>query len=402
MARAKKVGFAVRVKETNGTYPRYEVTFKNGRPHRCRKTADAPEITIPADASFYATHPKDAKGNRATALGQGLDSAFAAFQKFEANFQRQKNGLALIEDFETNSPQAVEGRILIADAIAEYLLKIKTSDKTSATYSAYKLGLAGFKSSCTKAYIDELTEKDMVAYLAWMRDNVKKRKLGQANITFRKRLGFVNTFLGEYGKANLWDSKQWPKIVKKAPDKYDAETIAAILKAATPEEKLRLLFFFYSGCRDMEVATAEYSDVDKKTHIFKIQAKPHLNWKPKTSEERAQVLPAEFVRDLTARKAKSENNLIFPCPRSGKVDNNLIEYLQKAALRAGITERVTLHKIRRTAISHAIKKFGVTNAMKFAGHSSIQTTNKYAAPDDLTNQKVRKQVEESMAELVGA
>lgn len=241
----------------------------------------------------------------------------------------------------------------------------------------------------------------MVGYLAWMQDNVEKRSVGQANITFRKRLGFVNTFLAEYGKANLWDSKQWPKVVKKTPDRYDLETIKAILKAALPEERLRLLFFFYTGCRDMEVATAEYGDINSETCTFKIQAKPHLNWKPKTHEEREQVLPKDFVKELMVRKAGSKNNLIFPCVRSGKVDNNLIEFLQKAAVRAGITERVTLHKIRRTAISHAIDKFGVRKAMAFAGHSSIATTNKYAAKDDMTSPGIRKEVEEAQAELVG-
>jgi integrase len=201
----------------------------------------------------------------------------------------------------------------------------------------------------------------------------------------------------------MWASKEWPKVVKVAPDRYDREQIDAILKAALPEEKIRLLFFFYSGCRDMEVATAEYGDVDAKTNVFTIRAKPHLKWKPKTGEERSQVLPKAFVKELLARKAvcKNGNNLIFP-NSVGNVDHNLIEFLQKAAKRAGITERVTQHKIRRTAISHAIDKFGVRKAMAFAGHSNIATTNKYAAPDDMTSPGVRKQVEESFEELVGS
>lgn len=406
MGRNAKVAMAAAFRTAEGTYPRHEILFKNGRPWRCRLNADSPAIAIPESAAFYVTHAKGANlakpATRATPLAGNLEDAFNSFRQFEANFQRRKQGLNLLEDFTTNKPTAAPGsRVSIADATTKYLLRKKTAGKSKATIDAYRLALDGFKSSCKWEYLDELTEDDLFAYLAWMQANVKRRSVGQRAITFRKRLGFVLTFLKEHGITGIWKAANTPKIVKKAPDKYDDETIAAILKTATPEERMRLLFFFYTGCRDMEVATAQYSDIDRRTGIFTVQAKPHLGWKPKTSEEREQVLPASFVKELMERKEHSKNELIFPCVRSGKVDNNLIEFLQKAAKRAGITERVTLHKIRRTAISHAIKKFGVTNAMKFAGHSDIATTNKYAAADDMTSPKVRKAVEAAMAELVG-
>jgi integrase len=405
MGRPTKIGLAVRVKETAKSgvvsYPRYEVTFKNGKPYRCRRTADSPEIPIPGDGSFYITHPKDAQGARVTPVGAGLDEAVVKYRQFEATAERAKRGLTLLDDFVKHTPNAPANRSLIATAIEKYLAKVETSGKSTGTHRAYKGALDDFVKSCDKTFIDELTEDDMVGYLAWMKKNVKRRSVGQQNITFRKRLGFVNTFLSVHGKKNLWSSKEWPKFVRKAPDRYTSDQISAILGAALPEEKIRLLFFFYSGCRDMEVATAEFSDINPKSNIFTIQAKPHLKWKPKTDTERSQVLPKAFVKELMERKAtrKKGNNLIFP-NTVGNVDNNMIEFLQKAAKRAGITERVTLHKIRRTAISHAIDKFGVRKAMAFAGHTDIATTNKYSAPDDMTSPAVRNQVEESFEELV--
>ena len=41
-------------------------------------------------------------------------------------------------------------------------------------------------------------------------------------------------------------------------------------------------------------------------------------------------------------------------------------------------------------------------AMSFAGHSNIATTNKYAAREDMTNPKIRQEVEASFADLVKA
>lgn len=403
---AKKVGFAVAIKTAEGTYPRHTIVFKNGKPWRCQLNADAPLIEIPTEGPFYAVHAKGINPakpeTRATPLPGALAEALAAYQTFERNFQRSQAGLALVNDFAINQPPAADGvRVTISASIAKYLQTKKASDSSKDTIRAYAANLRDFQKSCGKEFIDELTQDDIIAYLVWMKANVKRRSVGQPNITLSKRLGYLNTFLKEFGKGDMWAKSNWPKAVKTKPNKYDDETLQAILNAAEPEEKIRLNFFVFTGCRDMEVAHAEYSDIDTKTNVFHIRNKPHLGWKPKDSEERDVVIPdPKFVKQLMERRAGSKNSLIFP-NTVGKVDNNLIEFLQKAAKRAGIKERVTLHKIRRTIGSMYAKKFGIGNAQQFLGHSDIQTTARYIAADDMTSQKRRAEVEDAFAELVG-
>ncbi|MGA9571919.1 MAG: site-specific integrase [Candidatus Acidiferrales bacterium] len=410
---AKKIGFAVAFKVADGSYPRHAIVFKRNLPWRCKLNADAPEIAIPKDGAFYAVHAKGVNSQkpetRATPLPGNLDAAFDAFRQFEADYQRKLAGVALATEFVANKPTP-NGRVTIADSIEKYLLKCKSAGLRRTTIAAYSGALEDFKSSTDKTYVDELEKEDITGvYCSWMRSNVRKNvgnKDGQRNITFNKRMGFVNTWTETFSDHGLL-GKDWKlPVVKKQPDKYDAETIQALLKTATPEESIRIRFYIYTGCRDMEVATAEYSDIDVKTCTFHVQAKPHIivhgeSWQPKTGEERFQVLPKEFVKELMERKKHSDNNLIFPTRRSGKVDNDLIQFLKDAAARAGLKGRFTLHRIRRTAISHAIDKFGVRMAMSFAGHSNIQTTNKYAAREDMTHPKMRDEVEASMAELAG-
>jgi integrase len=411
---AKKIGFAVAFKVADGSYPRHAIVFRRGLPWRCKLNADAPEIAIPKDGAFYAIHAKGVNSQkpetRATPLPGNLDAAFDAFRQFETDYQRRLAGVALATEFVTNKP-APNGRVTIADSIEKYLLKCKAAGLRKTTIAAYSGALEDFKTSTDKTYVDELEKEDITGvYCSWMRSNVRKNvgnKDGQRNITFNKRMGFVNTWTETFSDHGLL-GKDWKlPVVKKTPDKYDADTIQALLKAATPEESIRIRFYLYTGCRDMEVATAEYSDIDAKTCTFHVQAKPHIivhgeSWQPKTGEERRQPLPKDFVKELMERKKHSDNNLIFPTRRTGNVDNDIIQFLKDAAKRAGLEGRFTLHKFRRTAISNAIDHFGVRMAMSFAGHSNIATTNKYAAREDMTSPKIRKEVEASLAALVGA
>ena len=409
---AKKVGLAVAFKAADGTYPRHTILFDRGAPWRCQLNADAPKLEIPVNGAFYAIHAKGVNptnpNTRATPLRGDLDAAVLAFREFEADYHRRIAGSELLHEFTANKP-APSNRLTIADSIENYLLKCKTSGLRLTSIDAYRGALLGFKASCKKTYVDELVEDDlMVGYRLWMQKNVRANKgEGQRNITFNKRTGMVNTWIKTFAKHGLLGEDWKLPVVSKRPDKYDPETMQAIWKAATEEESLLLRFYVYTGCRNREIATAEYSDIDVKKCTFQVQAKKHIivrgeGWQPKTGEERAQVLPKKFVEEIMERKKKSKRDLIFPARRSGKVDMDLIQYLKNVTERAGLEGRFTLHKFRRTAISNAIDDFGVRMAMSFAGHSNIATTNKYAAREDMTHPKIRKEVEASLAKLVGA
>jgi integrase len=412
VGRNAKIAMAVSIKTAPGKYPRHEILFKNGKPRRCRLNAGAPEIDIPDDAAFYVTHPKGANPakpeTRATPLPGTLERALIGYRQFEADFQRRQQGLTLLTDFTTNKPAPASGsRTTIVASIEKYLRDKTIGGLRKTSIAAYRGGLEDFKKSCKKTFVDELTKDDLAEYLSWMRESLRRNSVGQQNITFRKRLGFVNAWTKEFTEDGLWSKKNRPKVNTVVPDSYDDETRRAILKAATAEERLRILFLFYSGGRDMEVATAEINDLDVRRGIFRIQAKPHIiirgeSWQPKTGGEREQALPREFIKELVERQKGRTNPLLFPNSK-GNVDHNLIEFLQKAARRAGveIKGRVTQHRIRRTAIGHVGAKFGLQRAMDFAGHSRATTTDKYIAKNSMTNPKIRPEVEEAMAELVG-
>jgi hypothetical protein len=143
-------------------------------------------------------------------------------------------------------------------------------------------------------------------------------------------------------EAPVFTQEKWTAIMDATiARKGDADGLIA----RKAEERIRLTFFRFTACLDMEVAAAEYSDIDAKTCLFHVNAKPHLNWQPKRLVEREIVLPAEFVKCLLARRvAKNSSRLLFP-NAVGNVDHNLIGFLKSAAKRARIAEHETFHKI---------------------------------------------------------
>ncbi len=414
MGRARRITFAVSVRETKergkASYSLYKISFKAGRPHKCRRTTSSPEILIPENGTFYIKHPADKVGSRLTSLGHALDQAFLRYRQFEAKEQREKRDLTPLA-----SPDAEKSaeRVLITDAVTRHLAEIAECGLSAASRAAHKNALDDFRASCRKTFVDEIVRDDVVLYLSWMKQNLRQSRSGQRNMTLRGRLTLLNTFLGQYGKTKLLSRKEWPTAVKIKPAVYAQERWTAIMKATIArkgdtdeliarkeEERIRLAFFRFTACLDMEVATAEYGDIDAKTCLFRITRKPHLNWQPKRLVERDIVLPAEFVKCLLARRdPKNSSELLFP-NTVGKVDHNLIGFLKSAAKRARIAEHVTLHKIRRTTAFDYAARFGVGNCLKLLGCSSVAMTARNGDAEGMTSPARRKDMEEFFSGLV--
>jgi integrase len=92
-------------------------------------------------------------------------------------------------------------------------------------------------------------------------------------------------------------------------------------------------------------------------------------------------------------------DLIFP-NRVGKPNNHLIRVSQRVAKRAGLEERITQHKFRRTFGTLVAKKFGIEQARIWLGHSDIATTQRYLAADEMVTEQSKKAVNQ-MYQAVG-
>jgi integrase len=312
-------------------------------------------------------------------------------------------------------------RIRIADAVREYKEDLKTVDKAKATVAMYSNAVNGFVESCRKEFLDELSRKDILAYLAWMRENLDTRATGDQNRTIRNRLRFLSTFLSKQGirlkKAKGADASasgllfhdDLPKVVKEKPKKYDQETLDLLLKHADADQRDYLNLLLWSGLRDEEVQYLQYSDFNWRKATVTVNAKPVYGWRPKDCEVRTVVLPTEIAQQLHSRMDRPQSyadgyrkpldaDLVFP-NGDGRPDSHLIYRLHTVAKKAGINLKGKRagHMFRKTFGSRIAKKLGLRAAMEALGHSDIETTALYLAADDADSQKSRKSIDELYA-----
>lgn len=317
---------------------------------------------------------------------------------------------------------STSGRISLAEAATEYKTGLRVLDKAKATVSVYANAIDGFLASCRKTYIDEIDRKDILAYIQWMRDNLKSRVAGGENRTIKNRLTYLGVFLGKYGirlkkkkgadtsAPGLLFHDDIPKIIKKKPKKYDQETIDQLIKVADNDQKDYLMFLLWSGFRDEEVQYLQYSDFNWKNNTVTVHAKPHFGWRPKDAEERTIVLPGEISKQMKERMERPQqytdgyrkpgpNDLVFP-NGDGRPDSHLIYRLHAVAKKAGLDLKGKRagHMFRKTAGSRVAKKLGLRAAMDFLGHSDIETTALYLAADDFSSKKSRQAFEEMYRE----
>jgi integrase len=303
-------------------------------------------------------------------------------------------------------------RVRIADAAQTYCRNLDTLGKSKATIRGYTSAVGRFAEQCPKLFMDEITRQDILDHLAHLKLTIKKRSIGDQNVTLEKHLRYLSAWLTTYGMEltklsarpndpGLLFRSDWPRTTKKIVDVYSPEIIRKLLDAASEREKLVVEFFLYSGCRDEEAAYAEWSDIDTRKNTFKIQGKPHYGWAVKDHEERIVPLRAGFVKRLLTWRARNPGaTLLFP-NGANRPDMHLIRLLQSAARKAKITERVTLHRFRRTLATEVARREGIATAQKLLGHSDLETTAAYLSARNLSLTESRDTMERIYSNLAG-
>ncbi|HTZ47411.1 MAG TPA: site-specific integrase [Verrucomicrobiae bacterium] len=388
-----------RFSDPDGKYPRIAVTFsKNGKPI---------EPTAPKGGALLGYQIRIARQWQSAG-----DNFAAAVDKFRLEQVRLAGGVDRDEALmpPASAPEK-EARPRIATAVAEFVAELKTLDRKKYSVAMYENALRDFRKSCSKVYVDQIDRKDVLAFLAWMRQNLRVRVKGSENRTYKNKLGYLGTFLARHGiqlrkrgnaqglsDAGLLFRADLPKVMKKKPVKYDQGTIDLLLKHADEDQADYLLFLLWSGFRDEETVYLQYSDFNFRASTVKIQAKPNFGWKPKDYEEREITLPTAISKRMKARQTRekaADDHLVFP-NGDNRPDSHLIYRLHTVAKKAGINlvGKRGGHMFRKTAGSRVAKKLGLPAAMEFLGHSDLKTTAMYLAADTSDLQRKRQIADE--------
>jgi integrase len=354
----------------------------------------------PADIiGFYARYSLDGKPY-VKPLGKDSNAAYTQFQQIEGNVARVRQGLEPMhkpEPVAEPEPSTPAQDRTLRTCAAQFKTNIVALGKKKATIYAYTLAVDDLVKRFPDKTIDEITRQDIIAYMSFLRTNIKKRN-GDPEHTLRNRLRNLTVFFHSFGLKIPLAMREMKKPMRSNPTRYSLDFINKLLQHAEEQEKDLIHFFLNTGFRDEEVAFAKWSDIDFVKGSINVQAKPEFNWTPKDGEARTQdiVLQDKFLDRMKARKERSNrkpSDLIFPQARKEKPDMHLIKIVQRVAKRAGITDkRITLHSFRRTFGSIVAKEYGIEQARIWLGHSDIETTQHYLAADEMTTEQSRNKV----------
>jgi integrase len=320
----------------------------------------------------------------------------------------------LAGNIEAPDDQSDDDTIVTIDAaIARYLNEVKAT-KSKSTQRAYACDLRWFRKHCRKHYVSKLNREDMMTLFGAGRDEGLNQK------TINKKV--IVALQAMRGAGAVIDLKKgdWPKTTDKGIDIYQPEEIQRFFAECVPDEWMVFQVFLQTGFRSREVATLYWDDVDWNGGTLSVRAKPELEFKPKSYEERAVPVPWPLLKALKERtRSNPESNLIFPTPphpkRPGyggdKPDAHHLESCKEIAFRAKLNcnrckdgkrscakgpfcSSWNLHKWRHTFATYSIRTYDIRTVQVFLGHKNIATTEKYLKSMRLGDLRVK--VEQSL------
>jgi len=222
----------------------------------------------------------------------------------------------------------------------------------------------------------------------------------------------------------------FPKVNKKAKDYYPQSVVDTMFAACKNlRELLMLALFYYTGCREDEVAHFRWNDIRWETKELFVREWWKDNWSTKTYEDRIVEMPDQLIEIL--KKAQEplkdpalwrkegwlfagKSPLILP-NMYGRADGHLLKKVQQIAKRAGIAcgecrdcverkgrncQNFRLHKFRYTYARVLDEgKTPIEDIRKALGHKDISTTIGYLGGGDKSQR--RANIERSFPRKMG-
>lgn len=272
------------------------------------------------------------------------------------------------------APSAGDWDTAIRRAITKYIEALHAENNLRPrTIKDKQTELKRWADRCPAQRLEDVTHQHLIAFRDWF------RKEGYEEWTTKTNLTTVVTFLKHNpikSVVGLLKPEDWPVIEDTEPEPYTVEEVLALQSVATDFERLLIRFFIGTGCRDMEVATLEWDDIDFVRKTVRIHKKVLTDfglWKPKTrAGTRTIPISDALCRDLKAAKAKSTNTLVFPAPRGG-VDRHFLRIIQGLAKQVGV-HGAKLHRFRDTYITDQVQRgVDLLTLRVWVGHENLET-----------------------------
>ncbi len=177
-----------------------------------------------------------------------------------------------------------------------------------------------------------------------------------------------------------------PRKEKKLPIILTMDEVKKIIDCATNLKHKTLLSLIYSGgFRISEVLNLKLIDIDSKRMLIHVRSAKGKKDRYTLLSQRALLLLREYYQIYKPQTFLFEGQF-----RSQYSSRGAQEILKKAAERAGIKKRITLHSLRHSFATHLLENgTDLRYIQNLLGHSSPKTTMIYTHVSEASVQNIR-------------
>ena len=276
-------------------------------------------------------------------------------------------------------------RDLFENILDEYTKLIEVKHYSS--HKMYKTAVFEFLEfqSQRAKHTTNFSQADMIAYFEHLTTRKNKRRSGTlSQSTINHHLFAIHQLFDYLLRSNYEDALPIvPKYLRSEPPKtsvLSVEEVKELYKYCENEQETAILSVAYgTGLRRSEIEALNIADVLLRDATLIVQ-------KGKNSKRREVPLSDKVVKDLknylhNYRTLKSKDRrAFFVNVRGYRLRGNYINtQVVQIAERTSITQRVTLHTLRRSIATHlADNGAGIYFIQSFLGHTDIDTSHLYA------------------------
>ncbi|MEK5067165.1 tyrosine-type recombinase/integrase [Sporosarcina sp. FSL K6-1508] len=261
------------------------------------------------------------------------------------------------------------------DILNEYLLSLKTENKTEATVDKYRRVLESFLQVITIS-LNELTPESV---RTWLDEFSIGKKPTTVDLILSVLSSFFQFCLDEEYIEIVVMKKRWrPKIPKALPKFLDAFEYARV-KQFTEQLPIRdralILLLFSTGCRVTEVSNLNIEDIDLTKRTANVLGKGKKFRSTFFSEECSLALREHLeTRSLNSTEPLFENKF-----GNRLQDGGIRKVLQKVGWKSGLKQSFHPHCCRHTFATNMLARGAELELIAdILGHVNLNTTRIYA------------------------
>lgn len=267
-----------------------------------------------------------------------------------------------------------------------YLATMKLGGRADETIYGYRLLLEEFCRFVQKPE-DQITDRDIWAFLMWHQNNREKTVLKSTIEHYRSILSSYFRWLKSQGiiTLNPMDNVAPIKCEKRVRHAMTRKELTVVMDSCkTAKDKAFLSLAYFTGCRVAEISTIKRTDIDWYTMSVPVIGKGDKERIVNFSETTAMYLK-EY---LNTRHDESPYLFVSEKAPHGKVCTKTLRRWLASIMdnvpEGMVNTHVTPHVIRHTTATLAIQNgMQVTDVQRMLGHSSVETTMKYIDSDKL-------------------